>query len=82
MKKFKNVLLSLLVVSVLSGCNGFGGKDFLSRPESLVLPSAPTDSELQCLPIEVFATIITRDGSLSSRVETLEQTIDAHNNQN
>ena len=80
MKNLKIVLLSLLAISVLSGCNGgFAGKALVHRPESLVLPPSPQDSALSCLPIEVFSVIITRDSALSGRVTTLEGQIDAHN---
>ena len=79
MKMFRNVLLSLLVVSVLSGCAGSTTKDFINRPASLVLSPMPADKELSCLPVEVFSVIITRDSGLSNRVQTLEEQIDAHN---
>ena len=79
MKMFKNVLLSLLVVSVLSGCGGFVSKPTIDRPASLVLPVKPTDEELGCLSVEVFSRVIARDSSLFFRVKTLEGQIDAHN---
>ena len=79
MKKLINVLLSLLVVSVLSGCSGFVGKTIIHRPASLVLPVKPTDKELGCLSIDVFSRTIQRDSAREGRLETLEGQIDAHN---
>lgn len=83
MGKLVNVLLSLLVVSVLSGCNGsMPAKDIIYRAASLVLVPAPIDEALNCLSVDVFGVIITRDSELSNRVQTLEAQIDAHNSSN
>lgn len=79
MRIFKNVLLSLLAVSVLNGCGGFVGKPTIQVAPKLSLPAMPTDKELGCLPVKVFSSIIIRDSGLSGRVRTLEGQIDAHN---
>ena len=79
MKMLRNVLLSLLAVSVLSACGGFVEKPIITRPATLILPEMPADAALGCLPVEVFIPVITRDSALSTRVQTLETQIDAHN---
>lgn len=78
--KLVNVLLSLLVVGVLSGCHpGIVKPDFIHRPASLILPVMVSDVNLSCLTVDQFSRLITRDVNMFNRLSTLEGQIDAHN---
>ncbi len=79
MLKLKNVLLSLLVVSVLNGCGGFVAKDIIILSPRLFLPTAASDKELGCLSVDVYGKVITRDGLMVERINTLRGQIGAHN---
>jgi len=75
----RNVLLSLLIVSSLSGCGGFVAKDTIQVAPKLTIPEMPTDEELGCLTVDAFSRVIIRNDELVNRVDTLNGQIDAHN---
>lgn len=82
MKKLRNVLLSLLVISALSACNVAPVKDIILLPPRLSLPEEVSDAELGCVNINTYASIRIRDGLMVERIITLSKQIEAHNAKN